>query len=164
MDALLVVNTEADRPAAAQVTEVLGDIVSRARMTGGVLIFLSAPVPDAGPEDTTTSVYEVGEDELGIASAEADAFDGIDDLAPGLHDLGVDRIVLGGVDAIPQGGAPGGRGAVYQTAMAGLALNFDVIVLGDATVTEMGPPVQWGDEAEAEGVMVRPTRDVWLRM
>ncbi|GAA2003839.1 isochorismatase family protein [Brevibacterium samyangense] len=155
MDALLVMNTETSRPATAEVTEQLGDIVMRARTTGGVLVFVSAPVKDAGPEDQPESVFVVDEEELGLVSPTSDAFDGIDDLAPGLHDLGVDRIVIGGVDA---------QWAVKDTAMAALALNFDVIVLRDATVTEQGPPVGWFTDAESHGCMVKDTKDTWLRM
>mgnify|MGYP000011637339 CR=1 FL=1 len=149
----MVMNTEETRAAQAGLTAVLGDLVSRARTTGGVVVFVSAPVPPGAPEQPE-SLFEVGED-LGLVSESADAFDGVDDLAAGLHDLAVDRIIIGGADV---------QESVRHTAMAGLACNFDVIVLADGTRQLGGAPVDWLADAEASGAMVKDVADIWLRM
>ncbi|MGW9825724.1 nicotinamidase-related amidase [Brevibacterium pityocampae] len=153
MDALMVMNTEETRAEATGITDVIADLISRARATGGVVAFVSAPVAPGAPE-LPESVFEVGDD-LGLVSESADAFDGVDDLAAGLHDLAVDRIIIGGVDV---------QEAIRHTAMAALACNFDVIVLADGTRDLSGTPVEWLSDAEESGAMIKDVADVWLRM
>ncbi|GAA4283563.1 hypothetical protein GCM10022261_10940 [Brevibacterium daeguense] len=150
----MVMNTESARAQASGIEKVLGDIVARARTTGGVLVLLSAPVPPDAPEQPE-SVFGTTEEDLGLVSTAADAFEGVDELAPALHDLNIDRVIIGGVDV---------QSSVQQTAMAGLACNFDVVVLRDGTVDLAGGPVDWFPTAEAAGAMVKDVADVWLRM
>lgn len=150
----MLLNTDAERAEATGLVDVLGGLVSRARTAGGVIVLMAAPVPHDAPP-SPESVFGVGDDELGLVSASADGFDGVDELAEGLHDLAVDRIIVGGVDV---------QESVLHTAMAALACNFDVIVLADATRDYTGAAVGWLDSAAESGAMVKATGDVWLRM
>lgn len=177
MDALMLLNTEESRTATKEIVPALDRLVRRARATGGVVVILStdgrvAEAPAAEDEAEIVD-FEDGEeedlpegpqpdsivgvtlDDLGLVTSTPDAFDGIDDLAAGLHDTAVDRLVFLGVDV---------DHAVYSTAMAGLALNFDVIICTDGVVDEDGEPVSWLADAEREGAMVKACEDVWLRM
>ncbi|WP_029088461.1 isochorismatase family protein [Brevibacterium album] len=101
------------------------------------------------------SVFGTGEDELVLVTVNADAFEGIEELAPGLGDLGVNRVIVAGGDA---------RGAVQETAMAALVLGFEVILLADGVFAGDGEQVGWLPEAEAAGAVVKASGDVWLKM
>lgn len=167
MDALLLIDTDDLSFTSEPVADTLYDIVKRTRAVGGVLIFASTRAEVADRADAELSIYGPDEDDLVIRSDVPDVFEGVDDLAAGLHDLAVDRLVIAGADA--------GPGAVWSTAMAGLVCNFDVIVLSDAVLgieadPEAGPGdgaaagVDWFPAAEDAGAMVKRTADTWLRM
>ncbi|WP_209370288.1 isochorismatase family protein [Brevibacterium renqingii] len=156
MDALLLIDTDDASYPNDDAMETLGDIVTRTRAVGGVLIFASTKESLAETPDEELSVFVPDEEDLVLRSEGPDVFDSISDLAPGLHDMAVDRIVIAGADAAP--------GAVYGSAMAALVCNFDVIVLSDSTTDLKGEPVDWMDSAEEAGAMVKKTADTWLRM
>lgn len=101
------------------------------------------------------TVFGTGEDELVLVTGNADAFEGIEELAPGLGDLGVNRVIVAGGDA---------RGAVQETAMAALVLGFEVILLADGVFAGDGEQVGWLPDAEAAGAVVKASGDVWLKM
>ncbi|WP_209324268.1 isochorismatase family protein [Brevibacterium renqingii] len=156
MDALLLIDTDDASYPNDDAMETLGDIVTRTRAVGGVLIFASTKESLAETPDEELSVFVPDEEDLVLRSEGPDVFDSISDLAPGLHDMAVDRIVIAGADAAP--------GAVYASAMAALVCNFDVIVLSDSTTDLKGAPVDWMGSAEEAGAMVKKTADTWLRM
>ena len=156
MDALLLIDTDDASYPNDDAMETLGDIVTRTRAVGGVLIFASTKESLADTPDEELSVFVPDEEDLVLRSDNPDIFEGINDLAPGLHDMAVDRIVIAGADDAP--------GAVYASAMAALVCNFDVIVLSDSTTDLDGEPVDWMDAAEEAGAMVKKTADTWLRM
>lgn len=156
MDALLLIDTDDASYPSDDAMEILGDIVTRTRAVGGVLIFASTKEDLADTPDEELSIFVPDEEDLVLRSDNPDIFEGIDDLAAGLHDMAVDRIVIAGGDAAP--------GAVYASAMAALVCNFDVIVLSDSTTDPTGEPVDWTDAAEEAGAMVKKTADTWLRM
>src|SRR5699024_3255523 len=161
----------------------------------------------ADTPDEELSVFVPDEEDLVLRSDNPDIFEGINDLAPGLHDMAVDRIVIAGaddalgavyasamaalvcnfdvivlselcesiislapglhdmaVDRIVIAGADDALGAVYASAMAALVCNFDGSVLSDSTTDHDGEPVDWMDAAEEAGAMVKKTADTWLRM
>ena len=156
MDALLLIDTDDASYPNDDAMETLGDIVTRTRAVGGVLIFASTQENLADTPDDELSVFVPDEEDLVLRSDNPDIFEGINDLAPGLHDMAVDRIVIAGADDA--------LGAVYASAMAALVCNFDVIVLSDSTTDLGGEPVDWMDAAEEAGAMVKKTADTWLRM
>lgn len=181
MDALLLINPDHLADAQTPLAQILG----RARFAQGVIAFVTAPLDadangeaaascaerrvgngsaadwaaglvedlygDAGP----TMAVAPAEDDLVLESQLADAFDGVDELAQGLHEMNVDRIIIGGADL---------RGALHETALAALACNFDLVVLADASVDDAGGQVEWLDEAAEVGAVVRPAAETWLRM
>lgn len=51
------------------------------------------------------------EEDLVLRSGSPDIFEGVDDLAAGLHDLSVDRIIIAGADATVGEAGTGGDGA-----------------------------------------------------
>lgn len=156
MDALLLIDTDDTGFTSEQAIETLGGIVGRTRAVGGVLIFASTKDELTDREDAEISVFGPDEEDLVLRSDNPDIFEGVEDLAAGLHDMAVDRIVVAGVDDSP--------GAVWASAMAALVCNFDVIVLSDSVVDADGNPVAWAADAEAAGAMVKRTEDTWLRM
>ena len=97
------------------------------------------------------SVLGTTADELVLVSAAPDAFEGVEDLADGLDDLGVDRIIIAGSNA---------RGAVLESAAAALAIGFELTVVADGIVE----PGEWVAELEAAGAVVKSGADVWLKM
>src|SRR5699024_2369495 len=129
---------------------------TRTRAVGGVLIFASTKESLADNPDEELSVFVPDAEDLVLRSDNPDIFEGINDLAPGLHDMAIDRIVIAGADDAPV--------AVYASAMAALVCNFDVTVLSDSTTDLDGEPVDWMDAAEEAGAMVKNTADTWLRM
>ena len=194
MDALLLIDTDDASYPSDDAMETLGDIVTRTRAVGGVLIFASTKDELVDTPDEELSIFVPDEEDLVLRSESPDVFEGVDDLAAGLHDLSVDRIIMAGADAtvgVPVTGAGGAPtadgvatdsttqeegdtsgsassantpGAVYASAMAALVCNFDVVVLSDSTTDPDGNLVAWGDAAADAGAMVKKTADTWLRM
>lgn len=191
MDALLLIDTDDASYTSDENAEILVDIVGRTRTVGGVLIFASTKDELVDVDDEELSIFVPDEEDLVLRSEKPDVFDGIRDLAPGLHDMGVDRIVIAGGDVStvesfddaedePDGtddvdtsddadtsndaGAGDLPGSVRASAMAALVCNFDVIILSDSVIDPEGQPVTWLDEAEAAGAMIKKTADTWLRM
>ncbi|SMX89986.1 Isochorismatase family protein [Brevibacterium iodinum ATCC 49514] len=160
MDALLLIDTDDASYPSDDAMETLGDIVTRTRAVGGVLIFASTKADLADTPDEELSIFVPDEEDLVLRSESPDVFEGVDDLAAGLHDLSVDRIIIAGADA----SSAGTPGAVYASAMAGLVCNFDVVVLSDSTTDPDGSLVAWDDAAADAGAMVKKTADTWLRM
>lgn len=190
MDALLLIDTDDASYTSDDHAEILVDIVGRTRTVGGVLIFASTKDDLVDIDDEELSIFVPDEEDLVLRSEKSDVFDGIRDLAPGLHDMGVDRIVIAGGDvkaaeapddAGDAGDADGTDdadsaddindavagelpGSVRASAMAALVCNFDVIILSDAVIDPEGQPVTWLDDAEEAGAMIKKTADTWLRM
>ena len=110
MDALLLIDTDDASYPSDDAMETLGDIVTRTRAVGGVLIFASTKADLVDTPDEELSIFVPDEEDLVLRSESPDVFEGVDDLAAGLHDLSVDRIIIAGADAtagVP-GTAPGG--------------------------------------------------------
>ncbi|WP_167854469.1 hypothetical protein [Brevibacterium sp. S111] len=186
MDALLLIDTDDASYPSDDAMETLGDIVTRTRAVGGVLIFASTKEGLADTPDEEVSIFVPDEEDLVLRSNGPDVFEGVDDLAAGLHDMAVDRIIIAGADdtaeapsasasasasADTDADAPADAdadadapGAVYASAMAALVCNFDVIVLSDSTTDPHGELVTWTDAAESAGAMIKKTADTWLRM
>ncbi len=139
-------------PAADPAAESAGDAPTGTRPA--VSTTEPAPHDRANPPDSAGAVAPEPDD-LVLTSAVADAFDDVEDLAEGLGDLQVDRLVMAGVDA---------AGALRETAMAGLALGFDVLLVSDACRDEQGRPVDWMSDAQEVGAIARPAVESWLRM
>ncbi|KAB1948866.1 hypothetical protein [Brevibacterium linens] len=99
MDALLLIDTDDASYPSDDAMETLGDIVTRTRAVGGVLIFASTKADLADTPDEELSIFVPDEEDLVLRSESPDVFEGIDDLAAGLHDLSVDRIIIAGADA-----------------------------------------------------------------
>ncbi|WP_350269900.1 hypothetical protein AAFP32_15465 [Brevibacterium sp. CBA3109] len=98
MDALLLIDTDDASYTSDDHAEILVDIVGRTRTVGGVLIFASTKDELVDVDDEELSIFVPDEEDLVLRSEKPDVFDGIRDLAPGLHDMGVDRIVIAGGD------------------------------------------------------------------
>ena len=98
MDALLLIDTDDASYTSDENAEILVDIVGRTRTVGGVLIFASTKDELVDVDDEELSIFVPDEEDLVLRSEKPDVFDGIRDLAPGLHDMGVDRIVIAGGD------------------------------------------------------------------
>lgn len=156
MDALLLIDTDDASFTSDEAVEILGDIVTRTRAVGGVLIFVSTKEDLVDADDEELSLFVPDEEDLILRSEDPDVFEGVGDLAAGLHDMAVDRIAIAGADDFP--------GAVWASAMAALVCNFDVIVLSDAVIDPDGQPVTWMEAAEEAGAMCKKTGDTWLRM
>ncbi|MGJ5725054.1 hypothetical protein ACSBQT_11800 [Brevibacterium sp. H602] len=99
MDALLLIDTDDASYPSDDAMETLGDIVTRTRAVGGVLIFASTKADLADTPDGELSIFVPDEEDLVLRSKSPDVFEGVDDLAAGLHDLSVDRIIIAGADA-----------------------------------------------------------------
>ncbi|MCF2572016.1 hypothetical protein [Brevibacterium sp. UCMA 11754] len=98
MDALLLIDTDDASYTSDENAEILVDIVGRTRTVGGVLIFASTKDELVDVDDEELSIFVPDEEDLVLRSEKPDVFDGIRDLAPGLHDMGIDRIVIAGGD------------------------------------------------------------------
>lgn len=153
MDALLFLNTDSPHVPAANLRTVL----QRARRAQGVVVFGFAPTAEAPEESRDESPTDLVPDaeDLVLEASVPDIFEGVDELAQGLDDLKVDRLVIGGVDT---------EGALDATVTAAVTLGFDVVLIGDAAVDASGQPVAWMDEVAYLGVVVKPAADTWLRM
>ncbi len=134
MDALLLIDTDDASYPSDDAMETLGDIVTRTRAVGGVLIFVSTKADLADTPDEELSIFVPDEEDLVLRSESSDVFEGVDDLAAGLHDLSVDRIVIAGADATT--GVPG---ADVSTGARGV---------GTAD-SESGPAAQAGGDVDA---------------
>ncbi|WP_169253536.1 hypothetical protein [Brevibacterium sp. 'Marine'] len=99
MDALLLIDTDDASYPSDDAMETLGDIVTRTRAVGGVLIFASTKADLVDTPDEELSIFVPDEEDLVLRSESPDVFEGVDDLAAGLHDLSVDRIIIAGADA-----------------------------------------------------------------
>ena len=106
---------------------------------------------EAGAQPRIDSVLGTTEDELVLVSEAPDAFEGIEDLAEGLDDLGVDRIIVAGSNA---------RGALLESSAAALAIGFELTLVRDG----IDDPGDWVAELEAAGAVVKSGADVWLKM
>lgn len=142
MDALLLIDTDDASYPSDDAMETLGDIVTRTRAVGGVLIFASTKADLADTPDGELSIFVPDEEDLVLRSESPDVFEGVDDLAAGLHDLSVDRIIIAGADATT--GVPGvdattgvpGAGAGQVTADPAAQAGGDA----DADVSSAGTP------------------------
>lgn len=106
------------------------------------------------------SVVGTREDELVLVSAVPDAFEGVEDLAEGLDDLGVDRIILAGSNV---------RGGLQQSGYAALAIGFELVVVRDGLGEGAADPAaasgaDWQAQLEAAGAVLTAGADVWLKM
>src|SRR5699024_12520315 len=101
MDALLLIDTDDASYPNDDAMETLGDIVTRTRAVGGVLIFASTKESLADTPDEELSVFVPDAEDLVLRSDNPDIFEGINDLPPGLHDMAVASIVIDGADTAP---------------------------------------------------------------
>lgn len=126
----------------------------------------AAESDDAVAPPRIDSVVGTREDELVLVSAVPDAFEGVEDLAEGLDDLGVDRIILAGSNV---------RGGLEQSGYAALAIGFELVVvrdgLGEGAADREGAAdpaaasgADWPAQLEAAGAVLTAGADVWLKM
>ncbi|WP_237143134.1 isochorismatase family protein [Sediminivirga luteola] len=162
MDALMIVDpAPRDSEQVRAADEALAPLVERVRRTGGVLVQVldaddgPAPGPPEELSGYERSAIGLGPDDLIVASGLPDAFEGVPELAEGLEDIGVDRVVLTGHDGQ----------AVLQTALGALASEFEVVVATDAVVpAEDVDAARLTAELEPFGGVCRPAGDLWLRL
>lgn len=126
----------------------------------------AAESDDAVAPPRIDSVVGTREDELVLVSAVPDAFEGVEDLAEGLDDLGVDRIILAGSNV---------RGGLEQSGYAALAIGFELVLvrdgLGEGAADREGAAdpaaasgADWPAQLEAAGAVLTAGADVWLKM
>lgn len=126
----------------------------------------AAESDDAVAPPRIDSVVGTREDELVLVSAVPDAFEGVEDLAEGLDDLGVDRIILAGSNV---------RGGLQQSGYAALAIGFELVVvrdgLGEGAADREGAAdpaaasgADWPAQLEAAGAVLTAGADLWLKM
>ena len=108
---MLLIDTDDASYISDENAEILVDIVGRTRTVGGVLIFASTKDELVDVDDEELSIFVPDEEDLVLRSEKSDVFDGIRDLAPGLHDMGVDRIVIAGGDVRAAEASDDGDGA-----------------------------------------------------
>ena len=84
-------------------------------------------------------------DTLVVHSKVPDVFDGVDDLAPGLESMGVDRVIFVG-DVADE--------AIDQTATAAIVLGFEAVIVAETS--------EHVEQAVESGAQI--STDVWLRM
>jgi len=176
MDALLIIDASPDRFPQSP-PQPLVDLIARARGVGGVIVHVAEQVAqdstdaeaaetaetaddETAPQPQIDSVVGTREDELVLVSSVPDAFEGVEDLAEGLDDLGVDRIILAGSN---------GRGALEQSGYAALAIGFELVVvrdgLGEGTAElAAASGADWPAQLEAAGAVLKDGADVWLKM
>ena len=121
------------------VTDSQSPVLSKAIVAGGIVV--EAFTGDHEPQSVTDEDF----DTLVVHSDVPDVFDGVDDLAPGLESMGVDRAIFVGDTADE---------AIDQTATAAIVLGFDAVI-----VAESSEHVQQAVESGAQ-----VSTDVWLRM
>ncbi|WP_343832503.1 hypothetical protein [Brevibacterium paucivorans] len=129
MDALMLIN----------VTDSTSPLLSKAIVAGGVVV--EAFTGDLEPQSVTDEDF----DTLVVHSKVPDVFDGVDDLAPGLESMGVDRVIFVG-DVADE--------AVDQTATAAIVLGFEAVIVAETS--------EHVEQAVESGAQI--STDVWLRM
>lgn len=147
-------------------TEPVKALLDKARMADGVIAYITAPAAESAFEDPVEGAEPVGiapsADDLILASPTADAFESFDDLALGLQDMGIERLIVAGADAGPD---PEGRGAVWATAVAALAHQFGVVFVdGAVVIPDTGDRPAWIHDACELGAVEKPAQDIWLKM
>ncbi|OFT24784.1 hypothetical protein HMPREF3172_10080 [Brevibacterium sp. HMSC08F02] len=162
-------------------TEPLIQLLGKARMADGVIAYVTAPaeesafaepVEGAAPaeesafaepvEGAAPVAAEPTADDLILASPTPDAYESYDDLALGLQDMGIERLIVAGADSAPDAE---GRGAVWATAAAALAHQFSVVFVESAVVLpSTGDRPAWMHDAFQLGAVEKPAEDIWLKM
>lgn len=163
MDSLMVMNysREALCPQGTQRVgaEALEALMTRIRRAGGVVVWITAPDTVADEPGSEKDEKDYGNDDvLFLQCPEPNAFIGVEDLAPGLHDLSVDRVIIAGIDT---------ENSIWETAMAALVHRFEVTLVSDALFTsaqEDASRPEWLAEAETYGATIRDAQDIWIRM
>lgn len=121
------------------VTDSTSPLLSKAIVAGGVVV--EAFTGDLEPQ----SVIDEDFDTLVVHSKVPDVFDGVDDLAPGLESMGVDRVIFVG-DVADE--------AIDQTATAAIVLGFEAVIVAETS--------EHVEQAVESGAQIGT--DVWLRM
>ncbi len=147
-------------------TEPLIQLLGKARMADGVIAYVTAPAEESAfaepVEGAAPVAAEPTADDLILASATPDAFESYDDLALGLQDMGIERLIVAGADSAPDAE---GRGAVWATAAAALAHQFSVVFVESAVVLpSTGDRPAWMHDAFQLGAVEKPAEDIWLKM
>lgn len=147
-------------------TEPLIQLLGKARMADGVIAYVTAPAEESAfaepVEGAAPVAAEPTADDLILASLTPDAFESYDDLALGLQDMGIERLIVAGADSAPD---QEGRGAVWATAAAALAHQFSVVFVESAVVLpSTGDRPAWMHDAFQLGAVEKPAEDIWLKM
>lgn len=147
-------------------TEPLIQLLGKARMADGVIAYVTAPAEESAfaepVEGAAPVAAEPTADDLILASATPDAFESYDDLALGLQDMGIERLIVAGAESAPDAE---GRGAVWATAAAALAHQFSVVFVESAVVLpSTGDRPAWMHDAFQLGAVEKPAEDIWLKM
>ena len=147
-------------------TEPLIQLLGKARMADGVIAYVTAPAEESAfaepVEGAAPVAAEPTADDLILASPTPDAFESYDDLALGLQDMGIERLIVAGADSAPDAE---GRGAVWATAAAALAHQFSVVFVESAVVLpSTGDRPAWMHDAVQLGAVEKPAEDIWLKM
>lgn len=147
-------------------TEPLIQLLGKARMADGVIAYVTAPAEESAfaepVEGAAPVAAEPTADDLILASLTPDAFEAYDDLALGLQDMGIERLIVAGADSAPDAE---GRGAVWATAAAALAHQFSVVFVESAVVLpSTGDRPAWMHDAFQLGAVEKPAEDIWLKM
>ena len=147
-------------------TEPLIQLLGKARMADGVIAYVTAPAEESAfaepVEGAAPVAAEPTADDLILASPTPDAFESYDDLALGLQDMGIERLIVAGADSAPDAE---GRGAVWATAAAALAHQFSVVFVESAVVLpSTGDRPAWMHDAFQLGAVGKPAEDIWLKM
>lgn len=121
------------------VTDSTSPLLNKAVVAGGVVV--EAFTGDLEPQ----SVIDEDFDTLVVHSKVPDVFDGVDDLAPGLESMGVDRVIFVG-DVADE--------AIDQTATAAIVLGFEAVIVAETS--------EHVEQAVESGAQIGT--DVWLRM
>lgn len=147
-------------------TEPLIQLLGKARMADGVIAYVTAPAEESAfaepVEGAAPVAAEPTADDLILASPTPDAYESYDDLALGLQDMGIERLIVAGADSAPDAE---GRGAVWATAAAALAHQFSVVFVESAVVLpSTGDRPAWMHDAFQLGAVEKPAEDIWLKM
>lgn len=121
------------------VTDSTSPLLSKAVVAGGVVV--EAFTGDLEPQSVTDEDF----DTLVVHSKVPDVFDGVDDLAPGLESMGVDRVIFVG-DVADE--------AIDQTATVAIVLGFEAVIVAETS--------EHVEQAVESGAQIGT--DVWLRM
>ena len=147
-------------------TEPLIQLLGKARMADGVIAYVTAPAEESAfaepVEGAAPVAAEPTADDLILASLTPDAFEAYDDLALGLQDMGIERLIVAGADSAPDAE---GRVAVWATAAAALAHQFSVVFVESAVVLpSTGDRPAWMHDAFQLSAVEKPAEDIWLKM